>query len=76
MTVTPEPSNEGGSVTASANLTDPGADTFTCTVDYGAGPLPGMIASNTCTSLSQTYADDGDAATELGRGSIVIHKGK
>ena len=61
-TVAPEPSNEGQSVTASANFTDPGVnDTFTCTVNYGdgSGVQAGTVAGNTCTGPAHVYADEG-----------------
>ena len=62
VTVSPEPSNEGQSVTASASFTDPGVnDTHTCTVDYGdgSGPLPGTVSAGTCTGPAHVYADEG-----------------
>ena len=61
--VSPEPSTEGGSVTASATFTDPGVnDTpFTCTVDYGdgSGALAGTVAGTTCTGPAHVYSTIG-----------------
>ena len=61
--VSPEPSTEGGSVTASATFTDPGVnDTpFTCTVDYGdgSGALAGTVSGNTCTGPAHVYSTIG-----------------
>jgi uncharacterized protein len=58
--VTPEPSIEGQSVTASATFTDPDGSSdgpFTCTVNYGdgSGNLAGVVNSSTCTGPSHTY---------------------
>jgi hypothetical protein len=62
--VVPEPSNEGGSVTASATFSDPGPNDspFTCTVNYGdgSGDLPGTVSGNTCTGPAHTYDDNGN----------------
>ncbi|HEX6200023.1 MAG TPA: PKD domain-containing protein [Thermoanaerobaculia bacterium] len=60
--VSPEPSDEGQGVTATAAFQDPAAaDTFTCTVDYGdgSGPAAGTAAGGTCTGPAHVYADDG-----------------
>ncbi len=59
--VVPEPSYEGQAVTASSSFSDPGFDDapFTCTVDYGAGPVPGVVAGATCTGPSHVYGDAG-----------------
>jgi PKD repeat protein len=52
--------DEGGTFTSSGSFTDPGADTWTATVNYGDGsgaqPLP---LSGKTFSLSHTYADNG-----------------
>jgi hypothetical protein len=57
--VSPEPSTEGSSVTASATFNDPGInDTpFTCIVNYGdgSGDLTGTVNSNTCTGPAHVY---------------------
>ncbi len=61
--VSPEPSNEGSAVTASASFTDPGNDgPYTCTVDYGdgSGVLPGTVTNSTCTGPSHVYDDNGN----------------
>ena len=61
--VSPEPSTEGGSVTASATFTDPGVNDapFTCTVDYGdgSGALAGTVSGNTCTGPAHVYSTIG-----------------
>ena len=52
---------EGQAFTASANFTDPGygsgAETYTCTVDYGdgSGPQAGAVSGNSCRGSSHTY---------------------
>ena len=61
VTVTPEPSLEGGLVNLSAPFTDAGtADTHACTINWGDGsPVqPGTISAGACTG-SHTYADEG-----------------
>ena len=60
-TVTPEPSTEGSSVTASATFSDPDGATdgpFTCTVNYGdgSGDLAGVVDGSTCTGPAHAYA--------------------
>ena len=61
--VSPEPSTEGGSVTASATFTDPGVNDapFTCTVDYGdgSGALAGTVSGHTCTGPAHVYSTIG-----------------
>ena len=62
VSVSPEPSDEGSAVTASADFTDAANDApYTCTVDYGdgSGALPGTVANSTCTGPSHTYDDSG-----------------
>ncbi len=64
--VTPSPSNEGESVTASASFTNPdGGASVTCTVDYddGDGPQLGVIVDDTCTGPAHTYIDDNPTGT-------------
>jgi PKD repeat protein len=67
--VTPEPSDEGSAVTASADFTDPGFDDspFTCTVDYGdgVGAVVGTVTGLTCTGPSHTYGDNGSYAVTV-----------
>jgi len=57
--VSPEPSTEGSSVTASATFTDPGVNDspFTCTVNYGdgSGNLPGTVSGYTCNGPAHVY---------------------
>jgi len=87
VTVSPEPSVEGGAVTASATFTDPGANDapFTCTVNYGdgSGVLAGTVTGNTCNGPSHAYADnntytvtitvtDKDGGTGSNSGSHVV----
>jgi len=60
--VVPEPSDEGSAATASATFTDPqgAADApFTCTVDYGDGPVAGTVVGFTCTGPPHVYGDNG-----------------
>src|SRR5204863_1979732 len=51
---------EGGAFTANGSFTDPDANTWTATVDYGlgAGPQPLALVNKTF-SLSQTYPNNG-----------------
>jgi Ca2+-binding RTX toxin-like protein len=53
--------NEGGLFSGSGSFVDPGADTWTATVDYGDGSGPQCLALNAdrTFTLSHTYADDG-----------------
>ena len=62
--VTPEPSMEGVSVTASASFDDPDGSMdgpFTCMVDYGdgSGDLAGVVTGSTCTGPAHIYATFG-----------------
>ena len=68
VSVSPEPSDEGEQVEASAGFSDPGVpDTFTCTVDYGEGdgPQAGTVAGSTCTGPPHTYGDQGSYTVEV-----------
>lgn len=58
--VTPSPSDEGQSVSASAKFMQAVVADPTCTVDYGdgSGPQPGTIADGGCTGPAHTYADN------------------
>jgi PKD repeat protein len=60
--VTPETSDEGNSVTASATFGDPGVNDapFICTVNYGdgSGDLQGTVSGNICTGPACIYADN------------------
>ncbi len=52
---------EGDTLSRSGSFSDPGADTWTATVDYGDGTQVGALTLNPdkSFSLSHTYADDG-----------------
>ena len=52
---------EGDTLSRSGSFSDPGADTWTATVDYGDGTPVGALTLNPdkSFSLSHTYADDG-----------------
>jgi hypothetical protein len=65
VSVTPEPSSEGSSVTASASFTDVGTlDTHTCSINWGDGSPVAIgtvtqgAGSGTCGG-SHTYVDEG-----------------
>jgi hypothetical protein len=53
--------NEGSSFTSSGNFTDPGADTWTATVNYGdgSGPQPLTLNPDKTFALNHNYSDDG-----------------
>jgi hypothetical protein len=53
--------NEGSAFSSSGSFTDPGADTWTATVNYGdgSGVQPLALAPNKTFSLSHVYADNG-----------------
>lgn len=79
-TCTPEPSDEGGSVTCSATATDDGAGGAPtgCTVDYddGGGALSGTVGGTntapTCTGPAHTYADDSADACSSGTCDVQV----
>jgi DNA/RNA endonuclease G (NUC1) len=49
--------NMGSAYTVAATFTDPGADTWTATVDWGDGTTPGTVTTTTRSfSLTHTYA--------------------
>jgi hypothetical protein len=52
---------EGAKFTSAGSFTDPGADTWSATVDYGdgSGVQPLALNGNKTFSLGHTYADDG-----------------
>ena len=54
--------DEGSLFTGLGSFTDPGADTWTATVDYGdgSGALPFTLNADKTFDLSHIYADDGD----------------
>ncbi len=64
-TVSPEPSNEGSPVAASATFDDAAfgvpTESFSCTVDYGdgEGAIGAALAGNSCTGPAHIYADNG-----------------
>jgi hypothetical protein len=70
LTVSPEPSTEGSSVTASATFSDPGVNDapFTCTFTYGdgSGELPGTISGNICTGPAHIYTTFGAYTVTVG----------
>ncbi len=75
--IDPSPSNEGQSVVASATFSDPGtADTHSCTVDYGDGPVAGTITpgvgGGTCTGPAHTYLDDDIPGTASDAYTITV----
>ena len=52
--------NEGDTFASSGSFTDPGADTWTATVDYGDGSgTSALTLSGMAFNLSHVYADDG-----------------
>jgi hypothetical protein len=53
--------NEGGTFSRAGSFTDPGADSWTATVNYGAGggPEPLTLNPDKTFSLSHVYAQDG-----------------
>lgn len=57
--VSPEPSKEGGAVSASAAYGDPAPNDapFTCTIDHGdgSGEVPGAVSPGTCTGPAHVY---------------------
>lgn len=58
--VSPEPSNEGASVTAGAGFSGAAAP-YTCTVNYGdgSGDQAGTVIGMNCTGPAHTYANSG-----------------
>ncbi len=68
VSVSPEPSDEGSAVTASASFSDPGNDgPYTCTVDYGdgSGAVAGTVTVSTCDGPSHTYDDNGNYSVTI-----------
>jgi PKD domain-containing protein/thrombospondin type 3 repeat protein len=58
--------NEGDAFSGVGSFTDPGADTWTATVDYGDGSgVQSLSLSGKTFSLSHVYADDGTYAVEV-----------
>ena len=72
-TCTPEPSDEGSSVTCSATASDDGLGgaAASCTVDYGdpggaeSGTVGGTSTAPSCGGPAHTYADDGDYTVQV-----------
>jgi hypothetical protein len=59
LALSPGPHPLAQPVTASVLIGDPGADTFTCALDWGDGaPTPGVVTGSACTG-SHTYATGG-----------------
>jgi hypothetical protein len=58
--------DEGQTLTRTLAITDPGADTWTATVDYGDGsevvPIPAADLADRALDLAHTYADEGTFA--------------
>lgn len=75
--------NEGATFSSSGSFTDPGADTWTATVDYGDGSGVQTLSLNLdkAFSLSHVYADNGnytvtvkvtDKDGDVGTGTAVV----
>ncbi|MDX6484848.1 MAG: hypothetical protein QOF43_1, partial [Gaiellaceae bacterium] len=59
LTLSPGPHPLAQPVNASIAISDPGADTFTCVIDWGDGaPTPGVVSGNACAG-SHTYTAGG-----------------
>jgi len=54
--------SEGKALSRTATFTDPGADSWTATVDWddGGGPEPAAVGPGKTVALSHTYPDDGE----------------
>jgi hypothetical protein len=76
ISVTPGTVNEGGSVTVSGNISDPGsADSFELTVTWGDGSAASttsLPAGSTSFSLTHTYADDNPTGTPSDTNNISL----
>jgi probable HAF family extracellular repeat protein len=59
--LSPSTLDEGESISGSGSFTDPGADTWTATADYGdgSGPQPVTLNPDKTFSFSHTYSDNG-----------------
>jgi len=63
--------NEGGTFTGSGSFTDPDADTWTATVDYGDGSsVQSLPLTGKTFTLNHVYADDGTFTV-----SVVVNDG-
>lgn len=80
--VSPEPSDEGQGVTATAAFQDPAAaDTFACTVDYGGGSgqkdaihgVANVAPTITTTGSSAELCGGGDDLLDGGLGDDELH---
>ncbi|MFP3853498.1 MAG: PKD domain-containing protein [Anaerolineales bacterium] len=63
-----DPIDEGSALTAIGTFSDPGADTWTATVDYGEGegPVPLTLDSiEKLFELNHTYVEDGEYSVEV-----------
>ena len=60
--------NEGDTFTSAGSFSDPGADTWTVTVDYGDGSPVSPLALNSdkTFTLSHLYAQDGQLHAHRG----------
>jgi hypothetical protein len=59
LTLSPAPHPLAQPVNASVAIGDPGADTFTCVIDWGEGaPTPGVVSGNACAG-SHRYSAGG-----------------
>jgi PKD repeat protein len=76
--------DEGGTFTGAGSFVDPGADTWTATVDYGdgSGELPLALADDKTFQLQHVYAENGDYSATIkvidkdgatGAGTLLVH---
>jgi hypothetical protein len=76
VAVTPGTVDEGGSVTLSGSVNDPGSrDTFTLTINWGDGSDPEdvlLAAGSPSFSRSHTYADDNPTGTASDTNNISL----
>jgi PKD repeat protein len=76
VAVTPGTVDEGGSVTLSGSVSDPGSrDTFTLTINWGDGSDPEdvlLAAGSPSFSRSHTYADDNPTGTASDTNNISL----
>jgi PKD repeat protein len=76
ISVTPGTINEGGAVTVSGNISDPGsADSFVLTVTWGDGSAANttsLPSGSTSFSRSHTYADDNPTGTASDTNNISL----
>ncbi len=75
---------EGGTFSGGGSFSDPGAETWTATVDYGAGTQPLTLNPDKTFALSHTFADSGvyhvtvtvtDSHGGSGSGMLVVAVG-